>query len=442
MRKAAAIAAIVLAALFLTAFALSRPFDRKPLDDYVAARKAAGKPVRLRDAAPADPPPAENGAADVVTASEWMEKHAGPRDAWTVAGPWNGQGGEWFADATPEQLADLDRFLADAKPYFDGLDAAIAKGRIAQPLANGLFDPRGNETDRRVAAMQIVGARAYCAARPQDRLDGTVELAALATRTESRALIDEMLSGGMMTNAVRALRIEMERGTLDVAAARTRLDPYFVVPWLPRFRTAVRLERAAVLERVAATDFDAVSPIYRPGNPSPDLASVLKDRIEVRIRAMLDGDSIARWSPADFAAAHAVTEPVESVSAESGARAIAEVRALLKAAKPGSLAAMSLTNYASFTTEATRTEARVRLARIALAVASLRARTGALPKSLDDLAPDFPQGVPMDPFTDAPFVFTRTDVEIRIASAGRIAGDNPIDDKDLVRDSLLWEWKR
>jgi hypothetical protein len=103
---------------------------------------------------------------------------------------------------------------------------------------------------------------------------------------------------------------------------------------------------------------------------------------------------------------------------------------------------MSLTNYASFTTEATRTEARVRLARIALAVASLRARTGALPKSLDDLAPDFPQGVPMDPFTDAPFVFTRTDVEIRIASAGRIAGDNPIDDKDLVRDSLLWEWKR
>jgi hypothetical protein len=169
---------------------------------------------------------------------------------------------------------------------------------------------------------------------------------------------------------------------------------------------------------------------------------VLKDRIEVRIRAMLDGQSVAPNTPADFAAAHAEAEPVEHPSVDSGARAIAEVRALKKAAKPGSLAASSLSTYHSITMEATRTEARVRLARIALAVASLRARTGALPKSLDDLAADFPQGVPDDPFTDAPFVFVSTDAGIRIASAGRIAGGNPIDDKDLVRDALLWEWKR
>jgi hypothetical protein len=439
MRKFAAITAVVLGVLFVAAFALSRPFPRKPLDDYIAARKAAGKPVRLRDVVPAEPPPAENGATDVQTAAEWMEKHAGPRDSWTVPGPWNAKTEDWFADSTPEQLADLDRFLADAKPYFDGIDAAIAKGRIVPSLANG-FDEAAY--DRRIGPLQIVGTRARGASRPQDRLDGIVELAGLATRTESRALIDEMISVGMMINAVRALRDEMERGTLDVAAARTRLDPFLAIPWMPRFRTAVRMERASLLERVAAIDFDGTEPMIRRGGAAPDLTSVLMERMQARIRAMIDGETIVRYSPADFAAAHAATEPVENISAESGARAIAEVRALLRAAKPGGLAEASMRTMNSLTMEAVRTEARVRLARIALAVESLRARTGALPKSLGDVASDFPQGVPQDPFTDAPFVFTSTDAGVRIASAGRIAGDNAIDDKDLVRDALLWEWKR
>jgi len=89
-----------------------------------------------------------------------------------------------------------------------------------------------------------------------------------------------------------------------------------------------------------------------------------------------------------------------------------------------------------------RTDAATRLARVALAAAEHRATHGDFPASLDELKPMFPDGVPLDPFTDAAFVYEKTATGVRIASAGRLADDRPIDEATLRERVLVWELKR
>jgi hypothetical protein len=52
-----------------------------------------------------------------------------------------------------------------------------------------------------------------------------------------------------------------------------------------------------------------------------------------------------------------------------------------------------------------RSRSRCVLARVHLAVLEHRARIGSLPATLDELAPLFPAGVPVDPLTDEPFTY-------------------------------------
>jgi hypothetical protein len=89
-----------------------------------------------------------------------------------------------------------------------------------------------------------------------------------------------------------------------------------------------------------------------------------------------------------------------------------------------------------------RTDAASRLARVALAVAEVRAKTGDFPASLDELKPMLADGVPLDPYTDAPFVYGKTATGVRIASAGRLAEDPPLADSELRERCLVWELKR
>jgi hypothetical protein len=440
MRKPIAVVSVVFGAVLVAGFALSTPFSRKPLDDYVAARKAAGKPVRLADVAPPVPATEANGATEFDAASAWLERRAGPRDGWTVKGPWNADGEDWADALTPEEAAGLGRFLADAKPYFDGLDAAIAKGRIVPPLTTGTFDDA--ETERRITAFQLAQARALAATAAEDRLAGIVHLAALAARTESRALIDDMIAAATMTACVRALQRESERGTLDHGAAWRRLEPHLDASWIRRIRAGARLERASMLEFATRADFSGARPVVRAGGGAGDAFSILRDRIAARLRAMADGGGVVENSPAEFAAAHAALEPAESVSETSAVEAVAELRALAAAEKSGGIASSWANSLVRVALEIARTEARVRLARIALAAGAMRAKFGALPASLDALAPSFAGGVPLDPFTDAPFEFTANASGVRIASAGRIAGDNALDDDELAKAGLLWELRR
>jgi hypothetical protein len=85
-----------------------------------------------------------------------------------------------------------------------------------------------------------------------------------------------------------------------------------------------------------------------------------------------------------------------------------------------------------------RTAAGARLARVALAVAAHRD----FPPSLDELRPMFPDGVPLDPFTDAPFIYEKTATGARVASLGRLSEDEPLADPTLRERCLVWELKR
>ena len=90
----------------------------------------------------------------------------------------------------------------------------------------------------------------------------------------------------------------------------------------------------------------------------------------------------------------------------------------------------------------TRSDAAFRLAAAALAVAERHETTGAWPASLDEIRGEFPGGVPLDPYTDAPFVYEVMSDTVRIASIGRLPQDDPIDDATLRERGHLWEFRR
>src|SRR5207247_290315 len=87
-------------------------------------------------------------------------------------------------------------------------------------------------------------------------------------------------------------------------------------------------------------------------------------------------------------------------------------------------------------------DARVRLARVALALGEFRATHGDFPSSLDDLRSAFPDGLPLDPFTDAPFVYERVPDGVRVASRGRLASEPAMIFDEAAADVLGWELKR
>jgi len=88
------------------------------------------------------------------------------------------------------------------------------------------------------------------------------------------------------------------------------------------------------------------------------------------------------------------------------------------------------------------TEACRDLTRIGIRTAEACVVHADFPASLDDLKPMFPDGVPLDPFTDAPFVYEKTATDVRIASVGRLPEDKPLDDATLRKRCLVWELKR
>ena len=92
----------------------------------------------------------------------------------------------------------------------------------------------------------------------------------------------------------------------------------------------------------------------------------------------------------------------------------------------------------------TRSDAQQRLIRLALAASEHRERTGEFPESLDDLAPYFPDGVPVDPYTDKPFIiYDRTPQSLDLGSAA-YAGDpcwgiSFVPESELREDGLILE---
>jgi hypothetical protein len=428
---------VVLAALFGIAYLLVAPESRKPLDDYVAAVKAAGKPVTVEEVIGPPPPPETNGIVDFDAAYKWLDEHAGPTEKWTYAGPWSANWtATWYDDEPPERLAALDRYLESLQPFFDGLAAAVAKPRFVVPAsrtAQGFVVEPGAQ--RLLDAIRVVQARAFGASRAQDRLDSVALLLMLSSRIDGPSSMDHIVANAASHWAVLALRRDLERGAVDAAPARAKLDALLVGPWPPRVSEMVTYQRVLMLDFAMHADFDA-----RPGGGMfSSLALDVGKRIERALRGQPEPPAPAfRGTPKEFVAAHAAFAPLESLPTDSYPRIMNEVRAFWDATKDAPFVHGWMPASPGVVESFARTAAGARLARVALAVAAHRD----FPPSLDELRPMFPDGVPLDPFTDAPFIYEKTATGARVASLGRLSEDEPLADPTLRERCLVWELKR
>jgi hypothetical protein len=433
---------LALAVLVGAAVLLAMPYSRKPVDDYVARAEAAGKPVTVRAVIGPDPTPETNGGVDVESAGKWLDEHKGDPDSWTVVGPWNtGDAGRWYDDLTDEQRRDFDAFLADAKPFFDGLAAGLAKPRLRAPAPEGAGRRDFPDVVPRLRVINVLAARSVAATSPDDRLAAAQLLAKLAVHAEPRTLIEVYVASKAMGDATTAVRAALARGDVDAAEWRARLDELLATPWLPRFREAIRLVRVWMLESLRAADFGGpfvASPHDAPTKSWKNLIERVADRIE----AFSAGRTTPDDSPAALVRALESSERLESAATDSYPKLAAEIEEVAAAGETASANRMVHGYVAQTAAALARTDAACRLARIALAAAVHRAKHGEFPASPDDLNDAFPDGVPLDPFTDAAFEFERTASGVRIASSGPRTEGRSRGVKTMPDDALVWELKR
>jgi hypothetical protein len=413
-----------------SALVVSSAYSRRPLEDYVAKLKADGEPVTMAQAIGAPPSTEENGAPGIVEAWREFVRRNGELESWNVAGPWRRKD---YWDWTTTELSDVDAAalraaLVDAKRVFDAVEAARTKPRFR-------LDDSG--ADRAVeGVLSLLAVRAVVAADSVERLSGMQQLAWIATRWERCDVRSERAAALAMRRAAAGVRIGLVRGDVDAAAARARLDAALATPWLPRFRAVVRFQRAQEIERANDPDFFEFPDRSRNAKPSPLV--VMHERARELVRTWREGGRYPWHSPALLVARLSVYDLFEKLPTESYVRmrnAAIEIRS-----RVGEFSDIEWLGPNAW--DLTHTDACCRLARVALAVAEHRAKHGDFPASLDELKPMFPDGVPLDPYTDAPFVYERTSAGARIASVGRLSEGKPLDDTTLRERCLVWELKR
>jgi len=417
-----------------TLLAVSSAYSRKPLDAYVAKEKAAGKPVTVREVLGPDPQAETNGAPDLIAVWNATQARKGEPDAWNVDGPWNATDGRWDDALTDEKRRALDAALADAKPLFDAVAAAVAKPHLR--LATGDGENVAESAISLARVVSVLCARSIAAADPKDRLAATELLADVALRAECRGMIDAWVASLAMRDAAEAVQRGLERGDIDVATWRARLDERMQRRWLPLFADVVRLERARVLELAQSYPFDDTGRLVS-GMPPRSPTQTVRSRVEDLIAAWRRGESTPRDSPAHFAETLAAREPFERATTDSFPRLM---RAIGDAASQ--LSDRTVMQPLSRTaTVLTQTDACCRLARIALAAAEFRAKTGDFPASLDELKTSLGGDAPLDPYTDAPFVYEKRDAGVVLSSRGRLPDDPPTDES-LDAKGLVWRLRR
>ena len=410
--------------------------SKAPFLDYVADLRARGEPVTVAELIGPAPDRSDN-AVDVVMASIDVERAV---YAAGVTGPWDDKATQpWYETASSERIEALRDQLDRNRPYFDALDAASRRGHLWRRLGCG--DRILALDDQLVRGLQAVyrlsSARAFVSSDHEDR---TVAL-------ESQLRISELARGSairfMVATAIRkgvtfSLRHELGAECAAAAAARPRLDPLLARPWLPTFREFARAERASTVELLAGVLDGSIQP------PADD-AFLGKTSISWGVRRALGiwgNGGTPVGSAEDYVKACRFIETMAALETKSHAALQRDVDGRTVALGTYSTASVVAIMYPKLVRAITQTDAATRLARIALAAAEHRAKHGDFPASLDELKPMFPDGLPLDPYTDAPFAYARTATGARIASLGRLAEETPLDDATLRERVLVWELTR
>jgi hypothetical protein len=440
-RRRTIVLAGVAALVVLFAWAVWPPSE-KPFLDFVAERRAAGLPTTYAELIGPAPPASENGAADLASAWRSLVDGFGPESDWKGS-PFDATttlDGCFPDGLTADALAALAATAERLRPGIDPIVRAVDKPRLWFAVK---YDIRGwrtsDEIELILEALKALEMAAAGDPDPARRVAACRALLLVADRTEPTFFVREMVACSASSAAVAAIRHGVETGAVDPAKARAACDSLLRASTVERLRRASRGEAVCLMDNYAAfLDGRAVS---------QEAPLTFGRRMEIEFenaKARLRGDAVSvGWGKGFAREIVAVCRAWESFASTSDIRTLRTPESVA-AAIPTEFDALvglhkTIARLAGASLEA---EAARALARVALAVAEFHATHGDFPASLDGLKASFPEGVPLDPFTDAPFVYETTATGVRIASAGRVAGDPAPDEKRLRERCLVWELKR
>jgi hypothetical protein len=414
-----------------------------PFYAYLEQRHAAGLPVSFAELDGPPPAESENGAPALDAAVKKLLREHGPSSSWKYS-PFDVQfllpeDAPWPDYFTDEQRAELARRVATFRPWSAERDAALAKPRLRLPPR---MDLAGMPTDDVTLVLQnaqkIVAMQAAAESDAGERLAACRALLLMGRRAGDGPLVRRMVGMACISSGAHCLRHAASTGAIDPSAARVACDELLRGSSVDDVRRAIKCFAVDVIEQYRAVVEGRVPSAsdHRSGwnwaeHKLDDLWSSIRDkprRLEPESGMARSIVEICRGldAAADADAATLTSQPATWRLAHGD---------VLRRFEMDQLLARTMRN-------ARRTDAVARLARVGLAVVEHRGKHGDYPSSLDELKPAFPDGVPTDPFTDAPFVYEKTPTGARIATAGRAEGDPAVDATELRASGLVWELKR
>ncbi|MEM8883161.1 MAG: hypothetical protein AAGD14_03745 [Planctomycetota bacterium] len=357
-------------------------WQRKAFHAYVAELGINEEDWRPRAA------PAADNAFPLVEAIVADLEEAGLGNVpweWDLDREGNPEPGEWPA---------IESWVEAVRPYLVRLRAAsnlpgYADTQPRQTVMERAFEPFGHL----VTLERLVQWSCRVAEREQQRAEASVGDVAMLLRLVAQADWGgmHMVSIGSQVAAVACDQIprlaRME--AFDAADARRQLDPWIVTLLDPQ-RFPDRL-RSKQLVTIAAVWWHETGTSSEEGADPPEPLNL--------------------WGGGFFyREARFILEDLEGVRQrirEVGLRSSIPEMALRSEADE-LMVRMSAEDHH-------HTVGRLRLARILLALHAHRQARGAFPESLSELAPLFPDGIPLDPATEKPFSYERG---VKIGAAG------------------------
>jgi len=436
-----AVAAVAGLIALIAWIVISRQED--PFFAYLEERHAAGLPTSYAELEGEPPPDSDNGAPALDAAVKKLMQEHGPTSSWKYSAfdvafevP---DGAPWPDFLTAEQTTEIGRVVAAFGAWSQERDAALSKPRMRLPPR---ADPSGVPMDEVVRVLQnasrIIGMQASAAADPAARLAACRALLVMGHRGGDGQVIRRLAAMSCATSGAHCLRHGIEIGAFDPSAARAACDELLRTAFVDDVRRAMKTFAVEIIEQYRAI--------------VEGRAATTSDRLKGWAWAEHRFDKLwasIRGKPRQLDPERGMARTIVEVC--RGLDAAADADASMLTSQPASwrlahgdvLRLCEMDNVvAKVMRSARRTDAVARLARVGMAVAEFRAQHGDFPSSLDELKPAFADGVPLDPFTDAPFVYEKTPTGVRVASAARGQDDPPIEGTTPRMMGLVWELKR
>ncbi len=411
---------------------------------YVAELRSRGEPASFADLEPPMPYADDNGARDLDLALVWLKQRLTratdevDEGSWTehYAGPWNDALADpWYDNASAEQLDDVRALLGTFEPFFDRIEAATRKPEMAwrlppSPVGLSAYGPERSSTAWR-QAREVVEVQARVAATPDDRHRAVVSLLAVDRRVRLRGCMDHVIDAVRRKLSCVTLRDGVESGRLNATAIRPKCEALLRGGRVAMMPQLLRAHRVGTIE---------ILPVFLDGSANASIRSRRKLLFGKRRSSTWE-----KWRDSFADRLSGVRSPWREY--------LAMLRDLDTVIPSDGIwtrkAEQDLTAFAS--TWSARGEdflprlcrllragdALEELARVALAACEHRDVHGVWPESAAALAPLFPGGVPLDPYTNEPFSMT-LDGETLVIRAQPPEGAIPKKGETLRDAGLEW----